>query len=729
MTEPLVVVDQYCGAGGTSTGVINAALDLGMSIDLIGVNHSPEAIATHTANYPWARHFCQDLTKIDPHEAVPGGWVDLLVSSPECTHFSQARGGKPILDQKRTGGWEVIKWCRELDVQCVLVENVPEYTTWGPVVNGKLAPRGKGAEFQKWVAAFWSLGYTVEWRFLNAADFGDATTRTRFFLQARKDGWAIEWPAPTHARDPRKLGPLGAQLAPWRAAREIIDWSLAGKSILDRKVPLSINTRRRIARGFAQFGGPLAPLYIRLLDLPEGAPMQASELREELHEPFLIGQRDSWDGRQVVPGRARSVEREPIPCVSSIARIGLAQGAAEPFTFANRLNNRPRDLDEPVAPATSGHGGGIAHVEPTAAPFVLARQSNPIPKSPDDPIGALTDRPPYLVESSAAPFVLSQASGGEPRPVELPIPTIATAGFVRLFEPHVSAYYGNGGPESLERPLSSATTRQRHGLVDPQIVPYGPRAEARSVELPAPTVMTSDRLALAQPIIDRAYGRSSPASPDAPLSAISGTNHHALVEPSALIATFGERPGQAPRAHAVDQPLPTINATRTPQLAQGVIAQLGQTGGNGKYVRSTDEPLSVVQTKASHALAQPMIAPFYGDSHGVPRRPHSIDEPLRTIRSEPTFGLADPTLDVEIPEGVDRRRLVYIDGVLHVLDILFRMLANHELAGAMSFPPEYHFAGTRSQVCKQIGNAVACRIAKALATSMLYRRPAAEAVA
>ena len=182
------VGDLFCGAGGSSTGILDALADMGLAAELIAVNHWDVAIATHKANHPAhaERTFCAELDTTRPVEVVPGGHLDLLWASPECTDFSRAKGGKPVNDQRRMSPWLINRWLADLDVSVLLVENVPEFREWGPLLpDGRRDPAHKGQYFEAWINSLWGMGYDLEWRLLNAADYGDATTRTRFFLQAR----------------------------------------------------------------------------------------------------------------------------------------------------------------------------------------------------------------------------------------------------------------------------------------------------------------------------------------------------------------------------------------------------------------------------------------------------------------------------------------------------------------------------------------------------------------
>ena len=335
-----VVADLFCGAGGSSTGAQKAIKSIGGKMNLVAINHWNLAIATHQANHPTARHLVEDVSVVDPTDVVEEGYLDILMASPECTFHSRARGGKPIHDQGRMNPWAIHNWLTKLDVRTVLVENVPEFTAWGPLApDGRPDKNHKGEHFQAWFLTFQSLGYHVEWRMLNAADYGDATTRIRFFLIARKDGRPITWPEPSHAKAD---GGMFSDRHPWRGAREIIDWANSGRSLMDdpkyQKKPLSEKTRRRIARGLERFGGPLAPLYIRLLDLPEYK---------------LMPENGSHNGNR----------------------------KAGPFVQANRNNNTAKGIDEPIPTATTAPGGGSYLVQVAAEPFHgIHREGTPSPR-------------------------------------------------------------------------------------------------------------------------------------------------------------------------------------------------------------------------------------------------------------------------------------------------------------------------------------------------------------
>jgi DNA (cytosine-5)-methyltransferase 1 len=327
-------VDLFCGAGGSSTGLKRITDALGLRLDLTAVNHWPIAVATHASNHPEARHVCESLDSIDPRK-VTGGSLDVLWASPECTHHSTARGGKPINDQSRSTAWCVTRWAEALRPRWIIVENVPEFQTWGPIgSNDRPLQSRKGETFTAWANALRSLGYTVEARVLNSADYGAATTRRRLFVTARLDGGArgrgpIDWPSPTHA--PAGTSPLFGDLKPWRAAREIIDWDERGTSIFQRKKDLAPRTMERIAAGARKFWGV------------------------EL-EPFIVAMEHG--------GRELSIDK-PLPTITTAK--GGAFGLVQPFVLGQQSGAAPRGVSDPTP--TLATSGAVSLVEPFLVSF------------------------------------------------------------------------------------------------------------------------------------------------------------------------------------------------------------------------------------------------------------------------------------------------------------------------------------------------------------------------
>ena len=562
MTDTYLVADLFCGAGGSSTGAKKAIAEIGGTMDLVAVNHWNTAIATHQANHPTARHLVEDVSMVDPEAVVEEGRLDLLMASPECKFYSRALGGKPIHDQGRMNPWAIHNWLTKLDVRCVLIENVPEFVEWGPLNPDGLPDRAhRGEHFQAWFLTFHALGYKAEWRMLNAADYGDATTRIRFFLMARKDGNPVVWPEPSHAKGDVGMFP-GRR--PWRGAREIIDWTNPGRSLLDdpkyRKKPLSEKTRLRIARGLERFGGPLAPLYIQLLDLPAN-PTSPSGASGGMGHPFILN-RNGENGS----ARVHSVDA-PVPTATGRGAGYLVEPDARPFHGSDRQHTVPRNIDQPIHTVTTLTGGGSYLVQPVAEPFVGANRNNNVPKSVHEPIPSATTAHgggSFLVEPSIQSFMLGQQSGGAPRSTNEPAPTVTGDGAISLVQPAIVEYYGRSNARDVDEPLSSVTTRSRHGLVNPTLVEvnHGNGAEGleannrrtRSVDEPLGSLTSKRGIGLAMCL----------ATP--------------TVKPY-IVPNFGERDGQEPRVHDVDEPVPAVTSRGagslvSPMLVEPILKQV-----------------------------------------------------------------------------------------------------------------------------------------------------------
>lgn len=243
-----IIVDNFAGGGGASTGI---ELATGRSVD-IAINHDPAAIAMHRANHPDTEHYCENVWEVDPREATAGRPVGLAWFSPDCKHFSKAKGGKPVNKNIRGLAWVALRWAATVKPRVIILENVEEFKTWGPVIDGQPDARQKGRTFNSFVNALKRQGYKVDWKELRACDYGAPTIRKRFFLIARRDGKSITWPKPTHG-DPNSNEVKSGRLKAWRTAGEIIDFSIPCPSIFDRQRPLAENTMRRIARGIQKF--------------------------------------------------------------------------------------------------------------------------------------------------------------------------------------------------------------------------------------------------------------------------------------------------------------------------------------------------------------------------------------------------------------------------------------------------------------------------------------------
>jgi DNA (cytosine-5)-methyltransferase 1 len=383
MKKTFEVVDMFCGAGGESTGIKQAAGERDMNVHLTAINHWERAIETHAANHPGADHLCESVEHIDPTRAVPGLRLDLLWASPECTHHSIARGGRPRSDQSRASAWMVLKWLSELYVERVIIENVPEFLSWGPLDDtGRPIQSHKGKTFRAFINSLRSLGYSVDWKILTAADYGDPTTRRHLFIQAVKGRKRIVWPEMTHMDGAENL--MGYR--PWIPARDIIDWSIPGTSIFDRKKPLADATMRRIAAGIEKYWKDyakpfLAVLYgssdVRSLDLPLPT-VTASGRHHALIEPFILPNEGFFRGNQ-----ARSIG-EPLNTITSRGAGALV----EPLIVEYHGTSRPYPVSLPVKTITTKDRFALLE------PFLLKvnHRGGARIQSMNEPLGTLTTK-------------------------------------------------------------------------------------------------------------------------------------------------------------------------------------------------------------------------------------------------------------------------------------------------------------------------------------------------
>lgn len=356
-----LVIDLFAGGGGASTGIEAA---LGRSVD-IAVNHDPEAVAMHSVNHPGTRHFCESVFKVNPIAVAGHQPVGLLWASPDCTHHSKAKGGKPVSKKIRGLAWVVVKWARRLRPRVIMLENVEEFEDWGPLTaEGKPCPVRKGQQFTSFVHQLQRLGYKVEHRLLRACDYGAPTIRRRLFLVARRDGLPVRWPEQTHGA-PDSLAVRRGKLQPWRTAAECIDWSIPAPSIFERKKALAPNTLRRIARGVQRFvldsGDPFIVSYygrdqFRGQSLSEPLRTQPTENRFALVAAFLA---------KHYTGVVGSDLREPIGTVTSIDHHSVV---AAHLLNQKGSDQRMRDLRAP-APTICAAGTHAALVAALLAPY------------------------------------------------------------------------------------------------------------------------------------------------------------------------------------------------------------------------------------------------------------------------------------------------------------------------------------------------------------------------
>lgn len=421
-----LVVDLFAGGGGASTGIEQA---IGRHVD-IAINHDPEAVALHAMNHPQTQHFVSDVFEVDPRQVTEGRPVGLLWASPDCKHFSKAKGGKPVSKKIRSLAWVVVKWARLVAPRVIFLENVEEFQTWGPLgADGRPCPDRKGLTFRRWVRELQREGYVVEWREMRACDYGAPTTRKRLFLVARRDGLPIVWPKPTH----------GPGLKPYRTAAECIDWTIPAPSIFERARPLADNTLRRIARGVMRYVVNAAKPFIVHMAHGEGKP----------------------GGVQRWGSGAHSIDK-PMPTITTKAEHMLAVPTLVQTGYGERPGQAPRSLDL-HAPLGTVVGCGQKHA--LVAAFLAKHYGgNETPGTPlDRPVDTITTQDHNALVASSLVKLRGTSSAA---PVDEPLHTVSAQGThhaeVRAL---LIKFYGTDQDPRLDEPLHTITTKDRFGLV------------------------------------------------------------------------------------------------------------------------------------------------------------------------------------------------------------------------------------------------------------------------
>lgn len=419
-----LIVDNFAGGGGASTGIEMA---LGRSVN-IAINHDPEALAMHAANHPHTRHFVEDVWAVDPSEVTRGEPVDLAWFSPDCTHFSKSRGGKPKDKKIRGLAWVAVKWAQQVRPSVICLENVEEFVTWGPLDDSDQPIKARSGEtFDLFIRALRGLGYEVDFRELRACDYGAPTTRKRFFLIARCDGEPIVWPERTHG-----MGRL-----PYRTAGECIDWTIPCPSIFGRKKPLAENTLRRIARGIVKY----------VLNNPK---------------PFVVCLNHTADYYRYFRGQGLDAPLGTLTQVPGFAVVA-------PHITKFRANSVGHGIDEPLHTITacsvgeSKHMGGAAPLGLVSA--FLAKHYGGVVGCPlDQPIGTVTGIDHHSI---VACHLERQFGNSVGEPVDSPMGTVMPSGGGKtaLVAAFLSKYYGAGTGQELWGPAQTITSRDRFGLV------------------------------------------------------------------------------------------------------------------------------------------------------------------------------------------------------------------------------------------------------------------------
>ncbi|GAA6556448.1 TPA: DNA cytosine methyltransferase [Klebsiella pneumoniae] len=538
MRESEIIVDNFAGGGGASTGIEMA---IGRSVD-IAINHDPNAVAMHTTNHPDTLHYCESVYEVRPKVATAGRRVGLAWFSPDCRHFSKAKGAKPVEKAIRGLAWVTLRWGLDVDPRVMMLENVEEFKTWGPLLAAEMRPDPArvGETFQAFVGMLTTgipanhpalaecceflnisldsddatrlvngLGYTVEYRELRACDYGAPTIRKRFFMVMRRDGKPIVWPEATHG-DPKSSAVQSGILAPWRTAAECIDWTIPAPSIFDRKKPLAVNTLKRIARGIQRFViDSASPFIVKCnhtsnrtsYDCFRGQaitdPLQTITKTHgyAIAVPHLTKFRTSATGQPVT---------EPVPTVTAGTSkrpggnghaLGIVEADLAPFLAGNggsEYQAKPRPLDKPAHTILKESRSCVV------APVIARQFGASIGHRADEPSATITaggGGKSQLVTSTLIQMGYGERPGQEPRVLQLekPLGTVTAAGNkFAVTSAFLAKHYGGNytGPGvGLDEPAHSVTTVDHHAVVASHLVKLrGTCRDGQPTDEPMPTI-------------------------------------------------------------------------------------------------------------------------------------------------------------------------------------------------------------------------------------------------
>ena len=559
MRDSEIIVDNFAGGGGASTGI---ELAIGRSVD-IAINHDPNAVAMHTTNHPDTLHYCESVYSVRPKVATAGRRVGLAWFSPDCRHFSKAKGARPVEKAIRGLAWIVLRWGLDVEPRVMMLENVEEFKTWGPLLVAEMRPDPVrvGETFQAFVGMLTTgipvdhpalaecceflnisldsedaarlvkgLGYAVEYRELRACDYGAPTIRKRFFMVMRRDGQPIVWPEATHG-DPKSPAVISGKLAPWRTAAECIDWSIPAPSIFDRKKPLAVNTLKRIARGIQRF----------VID-------SASPFIVKCNHTTTRGKYDCF--------RVQALD-DPLQTITKTHGYAIAV----PHLTKFRTGATGQPVTEPVPTVTAGTSrrpGGNGHalglVEAALTPFLAGNGGSEYQAKPR-PI----DKPAHTIlkESRAcvvAPVIARQFGASVGHRADEPSATITAGGGGKsqLVSAFLAKHYGGnytGAGVGLNEPAHSVTTVDHHALVTAQIVGVGGRAgqsRPRDVSEPLQTMTTKADAAMVTSHLVKLRGTCRDGQrTDAPMPTITaGGQHVGEVETTLAVEHYDEQRAQ-----------------------------------------------------------------------------------------------------------------------------------------------------------------------------------------
>lgn len=420
-----IIVDNFAGGGGASTGI---ELATGRPVN-IAINHDPDAILMHKTNHPYTEHYQASVWDINPGEVCRGRKVGLAWFSPDCKHFSKAKGGKPVDKKIRGLAWIVLRWAAKVRPRVIMLENVEEFQTWGPVRKGKPVKSKVGQTFNQFIEQLKALDYDVEYRELKACDYGAPTIRKRFFLIARCDGNPIVWPEATHAPADSPEVTTGKK-KPYKSAAECIDFSLPCPSIFERAKPLVPNTQRRIARGLDKF-----------------------VIREA--KPYLVHIGNGERNGQLP--RIYDIDK-PLNTVVSSCKQYLALPYLEQINHSGK-ETRGQKLDKQVPTITSKHG--FAYIAPS-----LIQYHSETAKS--EVRGQKINKPIMTIDGSGRygvqiPFLTQYYSGADhANTVTNPLQTVTVKPRHFLNDCFLTVLRNHMDSKSINEPLNTITARAMH---------------------------------------------------------------------------------------------------------------------------------------------------------------------------------------------------------------------------------------------------------------------------
>lgn len=459
-----IIVDNFAGGGGASTGIELAA---GRPVT-IAINHDPDAILLHKTNHPYTEHYQENVWSVDPRAVCSGRKVGLAWFSPDCKHFSKAKGAA-LVDRKIRGlAWIVLKWAALVRPRVIMLENVEEFQTWGPVRKGRPVKKKEGQTFQKWKSQLAGLGYQIDHRELVMADYGAPTTRKRFCLIARCDGKPIVWPERTHAPRASEEVQRGV-LKPWRSAAEVIDWTIPAYSIFDGKQeikrkygvnavrPLADNTMRRVIRGVDKF------------TIRSGRPFLV---------PIGYGERKGQ-----VP-RVHDLD-DPLPTVVSTAKQSLCVPVLCQVNHAG--GDRSQDVQDTMPTITAKHGYGIS--ESILAPITLTNTGGSV----GEPVHTVRTGGggQMLAAANLIQYHTEQSENVRANGLREPLPTADTSNRYALTTAQLVEYYSTGRSIDVEEPMHTVTSHDREAVVMAHIVKFKGNDLGQHPKYPLQTVTAS----------------------------------------------------------------------------------------------------------------------------------------------------------------------------------------------------------------------------------------------